>query len=73
MLDYNYCKDIFLEKCMTLHNDEKVYQKCRDKPKSIHSKEVKQLLDLKISIGPAFKDEHIKLDLPSDNSSPTIL
>ena len=73
MLDYNYCKDIYLEKCMTLLNDEKVYQKCRDKPKSIHSKEVKQLLDLKISIGPAFKDEHIKLDLPSDNSSPTIL
>ena len=54
-------------------NDEKVYQKCRNKPKSIHSKEVKQLLDLKISIGPAFKDEYIKLDLPSDNSSPTIL
>ena len=40
-------KDMYIEKCMALPNDERIYCKCKDKTKSIHSKVVKQLLDLK--------------------------
>ena len=40
-------KDTYVEKCMTLLNDHKVYQECRDLTKPIHAKVIKQLTDLK--------------------------
>ena len=40
-------KVMHIEKCMALLNGEEVYCECRDHTKSIHSKVVKQLLDLK--------------------------
>ena len=36
----------------------------------IHSKELKQLLDLRNSIEQKFKDQYIKLHPPGDNSHP---
>ena len=56
-----------IEKYMALRNDENVYHECREQTKFIHSKAVKQLLDLEISIGPNFKDQCIKLQPPGDN------
>ena len=63
-------KDMYIEKCMALLNDEEAYHECRDETKSIHSKVVKQILGLKISIGPKFKDEYIEICPPGDNSLP---
>ena len=39
-------KDMFIEKCIALLNDEEVYCKCKDQTKFIHCKVLKQLLDL---------------------------
>ena len=36
-------KNMYIEKCMALLNDEEVYCECRDQTKSIHSKVLKQL------------------------------
>ena len=40
-------KDTYIEKCMTLLNEHKVYQDWRDLTKTIHNKVIKQLTDLK--------------------------
>ena len=42
-------KDMYIEKFMALLNDVEGYKKCTDHINSIHSKVVKQLLDLKNS------------------------
>ena len=41
-------KDTYIEKCMTLLSDHRVYQQCRNLPKTIHAKVIKQLTELKI-------------------------
>ena len=40
-------KDTYIEKCMTLLYDHRVYQKFMDLTKTIHTKVIKQLTDLK--------------------------
>ena len=42
-------KDMYIKTCMALFHDQELYHECRDKTKSIHSKLLKQLLDLKES------------------------
>ena len=37
-------KDMCIEICMTLLNDQEVYQECKDQTKSIHVKVLKQHL-----------------------------
>ena len=61
---------MYIEKCRALLNNENVNCEWRDQTKCIHSKVVKQLLGLKISVGPKFKDQYIKLHSPSDNVPP---
>ena len=61
-------KDMYIEKCIALINDQEVYQECKDQTKSIHAKLLKQLLDLKKSKGPKFMDQYFKLCPPDDNS-----
>ena len=46
------------------------YHECRYQTKAIHSKVLKQLLDLRNSIRSIFKDKYIILCLPGDNSPP---
>ena len=64
-------EDMYIEKCMTLINDEEVYHECRDQTKSIHSEVLKQLLDLKDSLDQNSKINksnsalHITTALPS--------
>ena len=41
-------KDTFIEKCMTLLSDHRIYQKCKDLTKTIHAKVIKKLTDLNI-------------------------
>ena len=43
-------KDMYIEKCTALLNDEEVQKEYRDHTKSIHSKVVKHLLDLKLQL-----------------------
>ena len=43
----NMDKEMFIKKCMSLLNDEDLYQEYRDHTKSFHSKVLKPLLDLK--------------------------
>ena len=38
-------KNMYIQKCMTLLNDEEVYCECRNQAKSIYFKVFKQLLD----------------------------
>ena len=45
-------KDMKIEKCMSLHNDQEMYQECKDQTKSIHAKVLKTTFGSKISIGP---------------------
>ena len=44
-------KDVYIEKFIALLNDEEVHKECRDQMKTIHSKAVKQHLDLNNSTG----------------------
>ena len=41
-------KDTYIEKWMTLLSNHRVYQGYRDLTKTIHTKVIKQLIDLKI-------------------------
>ena len=41
-------KDTYIEKCMTLLSEHRVYKECRDLTKAIHAKVIKQLTGLKI-------------------------
>ena len=66
-------KDIYIEKCMVSLNDQEVYQECKDQTTSVHAKVLKQLLDLKISIGAKFKNQFIKLWPPGDDIPPSRL
>ena len=43
-------KAMYIEKCLALLKDKEVYKECRDQTRAIHSKVVKQLLDLKIQL-----------------------
>ena len=43
-------QDKYVEKCMALLTDEELFSECRYQTKSIHSKVLKQPLDLKHSI-----------------------
>ena len=61
-------KNMYTEKCMALRNEDEVYHECRNQTKSIHSKVFKQLLALKISIGPSLRDQYINLHLAGNNS-----
>ena len=63
-------KDTYVDKCMALLNSEEVYKECRAQIESIHSKIVKQLLDLNNSIGYKVKEEYNKLCPPGDKSHP---
>ena len=63
---------MYIEKCMVLLNYEEVYCESRDQTTSINSKVVQQLLDLKNSIEPKFKDQYNKLYPLGDNSYPSI-
>ena len=45
---------MYMHKCMALLNDKDIYKEYRDQTESIHSKVVKQLLDLKDSTGHKF-------------------
>ena len=65
-------KDMYIEKYMAIFNDKEVYSECRDHTKSFHSKVLKWLLDLKISIGPKFNNQYIILQVVIFYSSPTI-
>ena len=48
-------KNTYVEKCMTLLSDHRVYLECRDLTKIIHNKVIKQLTDLKNSLGQELK------------------
>ena len=61
-------KNMYIDKCVALHNDEKVYHECRQQITSIHSNMLKQCLDLKNYIKLKFKDHYIKLCPAGDNS-----
>ena len=63
-------KDMYVEKCMTLLNDEEVYCECRDQTKSLIPKWLNNFSIYKNSIGPKFNDQYIKLQPPVDNSPP---
>ena len=54
-------KDTYISKCMTVLSDQRVYQGCKDLPKSIHNKVIKQLSDLKKRLGHEFKILYTKL------------
>ena len=54
-------KDTYMEKCMTLLSDHKVYKEYRDLTKTIHTKVIKQLTDLKNSLGQEIKNLYSKL------------
>ena len=59
-------KDTYIE--MALINDAEAYCECREQTLSIHSRVLKQHLELKTSIGAKFKVQYIKLHPPGDNS-----
>ena len=61
---------MYTEKCIALLNDEEVCKQYRDQTKFMHSKVVKQLSNLKISVGHKFKEQYNKLCHPDDNSPP---
>ena len=63
-------KTMYIEKYIALLNDEELYCKYRDQIMSIYYEVVKQLLDLKNSIGPKFNDQYIKLHPPGYTGSP---
>ena len=63
-------KDAYIDKCVTLFSDQGVYQECKDLTKSIHNKVIKQLSDLKNSLGQEFKNLYTALFPPGGNSPP---
>ena len=62
-------KDTYIEKCMTLLNDHKVYQECKDLTKPINAKVIKQLTDLK-QFRSRVQKPIPKTVAPGDNSPP---
>ena len=60
-------KGMYIEKWKALLNDKETYKGCRDQIKSIHSKVVKQLLNVTISTGHQLKKQYNKLHTPGNN------
>ena len=63
-------KDTYIEKCMTLLSDHRVYLECRGLTKTTHNKVIKQLTDLNKQFRPRLQNLYPKQCTPGDNSPP---
>ena len=64
---------MYIEKCVALLNDEEVYRECRDQAMSIHSKVVRQLLDLRFQFDTNLRNNIINFALQMTTSPGKIL